>query len=84
MAEKVCAYKDAAKSVLPAFDCPQECDGGLTFKVPHYFVGKAREKYGPDMLLCKAHGEWYAKIHPGWTKRYYESINAKPKIRRVK
>lgn len=53
---KVCGYLDHSK-VHPGFQCPP-CAGELAFRVRGYWMGEARRKHGPDMLLCEAHGTW--------------------------
>lgn len=60
-----CAYgPETQATVRPEFNCP-ECSGGaVTHKVSNYWRGQARERLGPDMLLCANHAAWYNVSHP--------------------
>lgn len=46
---------------------PNECAYGPetppTHKVTNYWRGAARDRLGPDMLLCANHAAWYNVIH---------------------
>jgi hypothetical protein len=63
MAATICAY--CGLKIDRFYTPPAKCSahGRPTFHVRNYFVGEAREQYGPDMLLCKAHAEWWNDGH---------------------
>lgn len=50
---------------------PPPCDGPPTHQVKNYWIGLARRRFGPHMLLCSAHARAYAELHPH---------NAKPEL----
>jgi len=56
MRKRECAYK--GMRIDPQWKSPS-CDGPIAFRIRDYWRGPARKKLGPDMLLCRAHGEWY-------------------------
>ena len=70
-----CAYADQT-GVDPRFHCPK-CSGSPTHLVRNYFVGAAKQKLGPHLLLCDAHAKWYAADNPFGARA--ERIPASPR-----
>jgi hypothetical protein len=65
MAERgECAYKRA--HVAEEFHCPPCDEEKPTRQVREYYVGAARQKLGPHMLLCRAHAAWWNEAHPAF------------------
>jgi hypothetical protein len=59
MKKKKCAYEGVMNETLQAFHCPTECSGKITVGRRNFYLGEARKRHGPDMMLCEAHNAWY-------------------------